>query len=249
MAASPDDAIAVPALHPLCKALVAALAATLVGVTLYSAFFGVFPGGIQRSAHLLLILLIVFVIGFGKALGDRPRGASGLLRAGWSLAAIGTAVAATGHHIVNFDAINGRFGAITQTEIWLGAALVVVIFDACRRTIGWAIVLLAAAFLAYALLGGHLPGPLGHRGYSLQRVASQIYLGGGGVFGTPLGVSATFVTAVVVLGALLEKTGGGQVMMDFAIALTGRMRGGPAKAAVVGSSLMGAISGTAVATC
>lgn len=247
MAASPDDGFAASVRHPLCEGLVAILSIGLVALTLYSAFYGVFPGGIQRSAHLLLILLIVFVIGLGNVLATPVRGARGVLEIGWSVLAMAVAVVAAGHHIVNFDAINGRYGAITPSEIWLAAALIAVIFDACRRTIGWAIVLLAAAFLAYALLGAYLPAPVGHRGYSLQRVASQIYLGGGGIFGTPLGVSATFVTAVVVLGALLEKTGGGQVMMDFAIALTGRMRGGPAKAAIVGSSLMGTISGTAVA--
>ncbi len=102
-------------------------------------------------------------------------------------------------------------------------------------------------FICYGLFGAYLPDPIANRGYSLKRVASQIYLGGGGIFGTPLGVSATFVTGVVVLGTLLEKAGAGQVLMDFATALTGRMQSGPEKAAVVGSSLMGMISGTAVA--
>lgn len=223
-------------------------ALSLIGLTLYSAFFGVFPDGIQRSAHLLIVLILV--AGYSLLDSFSAEGAQrqyGMLRRAFALILMLGGILATAHQLVNFDAINNRYGAITQYEIVFGVLLVLALFDACRRTIGWPIVLLAGAFLLYGLFGNYLPAPFNHRGYSLQRIMSQIYLGGGGIFGTPLGVSATFVTGVVVLGALLEKTGAGQVLMDFATALTGRMRGGPAKAAVVGSSLMGMISGTAVA--
>lgn len=227
--------------------VIALSAVLLVGLTLYTAFFGVFPDGIQRSAHLMLVMVLVFAAAFKATFEPEPRGPAVVLRRMWIIVALIGALIATGHQLLNFEAINNRYGAITDNEIILGTLLVVVLFDACRRTIGLPIVLLASIFLLYGLYGAYLPDGLAHRGYSLKRVASQIYLGGGGIFGTPLGVSATFVTGVVVLGALLEKTGAGQVLMDFATAMTGRMRGGPAKAAVVGSSLMGMISGTAVA--
>ena len=230
--------------------IIAATAVMLVGLTLYTAYFGVFPDGIQRSAHLLLVLILVFAIAFQSTFDAKAPAQNGslvMLRRLWIVVALTGGAIAAGHQLFNFEAINDRYGSITQIEIVFGAFLVVALFDACRRTIGWPIVILAGLFIAYGLLGAYLPDPIAHRGYSLKRVASQIYLGGGGIFGTPLGVSATFVTGVVVLGTLLEKTGAGQVMMDFATALTGRMRGGPAKAAVVGSSLMGMISGTAVA--
>lgn len=228
--------------------LIQATSAILIGLTLYTAYFGVFPDGIQRSAHLFLVLVLAFTMALFQS--DYGMEKTGLrLWAGrvWIVMALIGGAVATGHQLFNFDAINLRYGAILPFEIALGAVLIVVLFDACRRTIGWPIVILASAFMLYGLLGAYLPDPIGHRGYSVKRVMSQLYLGGGGVFGTPLGVSATFVTGVVALGALLEKTGAGQVLMDFATALTGRMRGGPAKAAVVGSSLMGMISGTAVA--
>lgn len=229
-------------------AIIIAAALGLVGLTLYTAYFGVFPDGIQRSAHLILVLVVVFAQALKSSFDpERASERAISLKRAWILLALLGGFVAGGHQLVNFEAINNRFGSILQFEIVLGTILVIVLFDACRRTIGWPIVLLAAAFVLYGLYGNYLPDPLAHRGYSLKRIASQIYLGGGGIFGTPLGVSATFVTGVVVLGALLEKTGAGQVLMDFATALTGRMRGGPAKAAVVGSSLMGMISGTAVA--
>jgi len=220
----------------------------LVGLTLYTAYFGVFPDGLQRSAHLLLVMALVYVGALRTSFsGDGAANGSVVLQRIWCLVVLSAGIIATGHHIINFDAINDRWGEITQLEIIFAVILVIALFDACRRTIGWPIVILAGIFIAYGLLGAYLPDGLAHRGYSLKRVTAQLYLGGGGIFGTPLGVSATFVTGVVVLGALLEKTGAGQVLMDFATGLTGRMRGGPAKAAVVGSSLMGMISGTAVA--
>ena len=224
------------------------VSALLVSLTLYTAYFGVFPDGLQRSAHLLLAMALVY-IGALRALvsADGSSGLNTTLQKLWILLVLAGGVVTTGHHIVNFDAINDRWGEITDYEIVFAVVLLVTLFDACRRTIGWPIVILAAIFIAYGLFGAYLPDGLAHRGYSLKRITAQLYLGGGGIFGTPLGVSATFVTGVVVLGALLEKTGAGQVLMDFATGLTGRMRGGPAKAAVVGSSLMGMISGTAVA--
>jgi TRAP transporter 4TM/12TM fusion protein len=227
--------------------VIGASAAILVGLTLYTAYFGVFPDGIQRSAHLLLVFVLVYAMAFRDTFDAGVGRAKLLLRRAWIVIALGLAVIAVGHQLVNFDAINARYGAITQIEVFLGIGLVIGLFDACRRRIGLAIVILAALFILYGLYGRYLPAPFGHRGYSLERIASQVYLGGGGIFGTPLGVSATFVTGVVALGALLERTGAGRVLMDFATALTGHLRGGPAKAAVVGSSLMGMISGTAVA--
>lgn len=222
------------------------ISVTLVGLTLYTAYFGVLPDGLQRSGHLLLVMALVYVGALKSSLQDE-KGTSALIKRLWMIVALSAGAIVTGHHLVNFDAINDRWGDITDYEIIFAVILVIVLFDACRRAIGWPIVILAALFIAYGLLGAYLPDGLAHRGYSLKRVTAQLYLGGGGIFGTPLGVSATFVTGVVVLGALLEKTGAGQVLMDFATGLTGRMRGGPAKAAVVGSSLMGMISGTAVA--
>lgn len=224
------------------------VSALLVSLTLYTAYFGVFPDGLQRSAHLILIIVLVYVAALRTS--TNTKGTSILIssvRKLWIVLVLVAGIIATGHHIVNFDAINDRWGEITNYEITFAVILIIALFDACRRTIGWPIVILASIFIAYGLFGAYLPDGLAHRGYSIKRVTAQLYLGGGGIFGTPLGVSSTFVTGVVVLGALLEKTGAGQVLMDFATGLTGRMRGGPAKAAVVGSSLMGMISGTAVA--
>ena len=158
---------------------------------------------------------------------------------------IGSAV--LGYQFFFYEDVVSRFGSITNYEMPIAILAIVLLLDATRRTIGWSMVGLAIFFLIYAFYGRYFPGLLAHRGYDMVRILEQVYLGADGIYGTPLGVSSTFVIIIVVLGALLEKTGASGVLMDIAVSMTRNSRGGPAKAAVVGSSLMGMISGTAVA--
>ena len=85
------------------------------------------------------------------------------------------------YHIIFFDAINDRWGELTSYEFYLGLAATFFLLDATRRTIGWPIAILAITFLLYALFGNYLPGEAGHRGYSLFRIMSHLYLGGSGI--------------------------------------------------------------------
>ncbi len=219
-------------------------AVLLTGFSLYTALFGVMSDMIQRSVHLGLVLLIVFLGALVPS--SLSLAQSALAKTTTSVLAVAGLVVMF-YHVVYFDQIADRYGDLTQLEFYLGIATVLIVLEATRRSIGLPIVILAVVFLLYAYFGGNLPGIAGHRGYNAERIISQLYLGGGGIFGTPLGVSATFVILIVLFGAVLETSGAGKVLMDIATALTGRSRGGPAKAAVVGSSLMGMISGTAVA--
>ncbi|WP_282610553.1 TRAP transporter permease [Pelagibius sp. Alg239-R121] len=214
----------------------------LIAFSLYTAAFGIFPDIIQRGVHLSLAIVLVYL----QASISRSGHIQAINRVVALLLGV-VAFSVTGYQVVFYDAVVSRYGAITDLEIIIAAVAVVLLLDATRRTIGWSMLVLALVFLAYAFWGNVLPGDLAHRGYDLKRVLSQVYLGADGIFGTPLGVSATFVILIVILGALLEASGASKVLMDVAVAMTGRSRGGPAKAAVVGSSLMGMISGTAVA--
>lgn len=226
--------------HPGYLFAIKAVSLFLVGFSLYTAMFGVLPDVQQRGVHLASVMGIVYLMAAGhpnRAAWHRPP----LLIMGM------LAVAASLYQTIFYDQVVARYGTITEPELWIAAFLLVLLFDATRRVIGWSMVVLAIFFLAYAFWGNFLPPDMGHRGYGLTRVFSQVFLGADGVFGTPLGVSATFVILIVIFGALLEATGATGVLMDVAVAMTGRSRGGPAKAAVVGSSLMGMISGTAVA--
>jgi TRAP-type uncharacterized transport system fused permease subunit len=111
-----------------------------------------------------------------------------------------------------------------------------------RRAVGLGMTIIGAVFVLYAFAGSRgelpfladwMPGILNHRGYSLDRLASQMTLGAEGIFGIPLGVAATFIFVFVLFGAFLEVTGAGKFFIDLAYAATGRQRGGPAKAAVI----------------
>ena len=215
------------------------VAVFLIAFSLYTAAFGVFPDVIQRGTHLALAIILVYL---GIITTNTTRLSTILL----VILAIFGAITSL-YQTIFYDDVVNRYGAMTDPEIWIAAVSVVILLDATRRTIGWSMVVLALIFLAYAFWGNYLWGDIAHRGYGLKRVLSQVYLGADGIFGTPLGVSSTFVVLIVILGALLESTGASKVLMDIAVSLTGRSRGGPAKAAVVGSSLMGMISGTAVA--
>lgn len=214
----------------------------LVLFSLYTAAFGVWSDVMQRGVHLSLVIILVYLHAATRAQESGNRFSVLALLA---LAVLGLCTA--GYQVAFYDAVVSRYGAMTDAEIIVATVAVVVLLDATRRTIGWSMVILALVFLAYAFWGNLLWGDIAHRGYDLKRVLGQVFLGSDGIFGTPLGVSATFVVLIVILGALLEGTGASGVLMDIAVAMTGRSRGGPAKAAVVGSSLMGMISGTAVA--
>jgi TRAP transporter 4TM/12TM fusion protein len=224
------------------KIAFATLSATLIILSLYTAMFGVFPDMIQRGAHISAVIGLVYVRLFGL---DSVGGLSWSRIKFFGLGVIGSAV--LGYQFFFYEDVVSRFGSITNYEMPIAVLAIILLLDATRRTIGWSMVGLAIFFLIYAFYGRYFPGLLAHRGYDMVRILEQVYLGADGIYGTPLGVSSTFVIIIVVLGALLEKTGASGVLMDIAVSMTRNSRGGPAKAAVVGSSLMGMISGTAVA--
>jgi TRAP transporter 4TM/12TM fusion protein len=112
---------------------------------------------------------------------------------------------------------------------------------------GWPLPIVAIFALIYALFGPYFPGLLGHGGFPLKELAPFEYLRTDGIFGVPLGVSASFIFLFVLFGAFLSSSGAGKFFIDLAVALTGRSQGGPGKAAVIASGLMGTVSGSSVA--
>jgi len=249
--ADPLDARPKHPQHPVVLRAIAVIGIALSLFQLYSA--GVQPLGLfyQRPIHLGFVLVLCFLIYpvFG------PYRARGVL--GWAI----DALLIVGGVIVglwlpvNIDTIaNAIFPR--QIDVLVGILTVLLVLEAARRAVGFTMTVIAAVFLAYAFAGRRgelpwladwLPGILNHRGYSLDRVASQMTLGAEGIFGIPLGVAATFIFVFVLFGAVLEVSGAGKFFIDLAYATTGRQRGGPAKAAVIASAGMGSISGSAIA--
>ncbi len=231
-------------------------AITVIGIALslfqlYAA--GVQPLGLfyQRPIHLGFVLVLCFLIYpvFGR---DRPRG-----MLGWAIdgVLIAASVLAGAWVPTNIDIIANQVFP-RDIDVWVGIVTIVVVLEAARRAVGLGMTVIGALFIVYAFAGSRgelpfladtMPGILNHRGYSLDRVASQMTLGAEGIFGIPLGVAATFVFIFVLFGAFLEVTGAGKFFIDLAYAAAGKQRGGPAKAAVIASAGMGSISGSAIA--
>ncbi len=136
--------------------------------------------------------------------------------------------------------------SMTKILYVFGIITTLLVLEAARRVLGLVLPLIAVITILYALYGGNLPGLLGHRGYSFARVVTTIF-SDQGVYGTPIGVSASNVYLFLLFAAFLAASGADKIFQDIAIALTGRKRGGPAKMAVVASALFGSISGSAVA--
>ena len=149
---------------------------------------------------------------------------------------------------IDGQSLGNRAGFETATETVIGLVGLVVIIEAARRSLGWAMPVLSIAFLLYAVFGSSFPSWLfPHRGYSVDRIVAQTFLHSQGVFGVALSVMFTYVFLFVIFGAFLEATGATRFIVDFAHRVFGRSPGGPAKVAVLSSGLMGSLSGSAVA--
>jgi TRAP transporter 4TM/12TM fusion protein len=140
-----------------------------------------------------------------------------------------------------------RAGKFLDVDVIMGTILILLVLEAARRSAGWPVPIVAIFFLLYALLGPYLPEFLIHKGYSIKRISTYLALSTDGVFGVPLGVSATFIFLFILYGAILQKSGAGKFFTDLAFSVTGWSRGGPAKAAVTSSCFFGMISGSSVA--
>lgn len=147
----------------------------------------------------------------------------------------------------DYDGLIMRQGMPNQLDIWMGTILILLLLEAARRSLGPALSILAGLFLLYVFAGPYMPEVLRHRGVPLDFVISDMYLSTTGIFGVPLGVSVDFVFLFVLFGALLDKAGGGKYFIDVAFSALGTYRGGPAKAAVVASGMMGLVSGSSIA--
>jgi TRAP transporter 4TM/12TM fusion protein len=142
---------------------------------------------------------------------------------------------------INYEYITTRIfyvDDLTTTDMIMGTIMTVMVLEATRRVIGWALPLTAIVFLVYGLFIARLEP---------MRMLDQLYMTTEGIFGIPLSVSASYVLIFVLFGSFMERTGTGQLFMDFALSITGHTAGGPGKVSVVSSSLFGTISGSAVA--
>ena len=147
----------------------------------------------------------------------------------------------------NYDALNARSGDWSQLDIVMGIVSIILIIEASRRVLGMALGIIAVVFLVYDRFGEIMPELIAHKDASINKIIGQMYLTTEGIFGVPLGVSASYVFLFVLFGALLERAGAGAYFINLAYSLLGKYDGGPAKASVAASGMMGIISGSSIA--
>ncbi|MDH5540023.1 MAG: TRAP transporter permease [Rhizobacter sp.] len=224
--------LAVPVI--LTRRLITAIAVAMSVFHLYVAFVGPPDAYVMRGSHLTFALVLAFLIMPGRN-GQAER-------VGWfDVLLVLAAAAAALYPSANLDYIQNRMYYVDDpraADYVFGGALVVLILEATRRATGWALPITAISFLAYGLT-------LGNQSFGIM--LDQLYLTTEGIFGIPLYVSATYVMLFILFGAFVERSGAGKLFMDFALAIAGHTSGGPAKVAVITSSLFGTVSGSAVA--
>jgi TRAP transporter 4TM/12TM fusion protein len=157
------------------------------------------------------------------------------------------AAAAALYLAVFYLELSERQGAPIPLDIVVGIALIVLLLEAARRSLGPFLVIVVSVFILYAFFGPYMPDVIAFKGVSLSRFISQITISTEGIYGIPLDVSAMIVFLFVLFGSMLDKAGGGKFFIDLAFSLLGRYKGGPAKAAVLASGLTGLVSGSSIA--
>jgi TRAP transporter 4TM/12TM fusion protein len=211
---------------------------------LWMAAFHPLSSQVIRAIHVGFVLLMVFALSppFKNASPTLARWGRIL---GWVLGITGF-VFSLYHWVYEAD-LTQRAGDLIPMDWVVGVTLVLLVFEAARRAMGWGLPLICATFLLYALFGQHLPGMLAHRGFGIDQIVSTLAFGTEGIYGTPTYVSSSYIFLFILFGAFLEQAGMIRLFNDFALGTVGHTRGGPAKVSVISSALMGTINGSGVA--
>lgn len=204
---------------------------------LYSASIGVMPAYTQSAIHWGIIGSYIMITKPFKFKGGKwISGALVLINIFLSIA-----------QIVLQNKFVQTAGIYSQLDIWISIVAIAMAIIIARRVIGNILPIISILFISYALLGNHLPGMLKTVKFSVSRIAPYLFTSSDGIYGQTLYVSAQFIFLFVLFGSILEMTGAGEFFVNIAFALTGRIKGGPAQAAVYSSMLMGTINGSGAA--
>jgi TRAP transporter 4TM/12TM fusion protein len=199
--------------------------------------------GAYRPAFLAVALFLTFLVFGGRSHRDaRPT----LLD--WALAV--ASLVAVGYASVTSDELFRHAADPDVIDLVFGVATILLVLEATRRTVGWILPAICLAFIVYAYFGGLIPDAtrLGHKGYGLDRIVGQSYLGLEGIFGVPLDVAATYIVLFAIYGAVLEYSGASRFFVEISHAAFGRSRTGPGRTTTLAGFLLGTVSGSGVAT-
>ena len=207
---------------------------------LYAAY-SIVPTQTLRPVHVGFMLFLSFLL-FPVAKRFRHRAYW------WDWAAALVSVGIIAYLIAGGDDFTDRATTPDRWDLILGVALIVLVLEATRRTSGWVMPAVVLGFIAYALLGPHLPAPWTHRGYDMDRLVGHMFMTLEGIFGTAVDVSSTLIILFTIYGAFLQYSGAGKFYIDFSFAAMGNKPAGAGRTVVLASFLLGGPSGSGVAT-
>lgn len=208
---------------------------------LYTATFGVLDAHLQRAIHLAFGFSLIYLLYPGRK--NWSRSVMHPLDVFFAVLSVASAL----YIVIFYDELVLRAGMNTEFDFSIAFIGTLLLFEAARRVVGWPMLTVALFFMFYAFAGPYMPGILAHRGVGVQEMFDHLFFTTEGIFGTPLGVSSTFIYLFILFGSYLEATGLGKLFIDLANAVAGWAAGGPAKVAVLSSGLMGTVSGSSVA--
>jgi TRAP transporter 4TM/12TM fusion protein len=218
-------------------------------VAVAMALFHIYTAGtgawvLQNTVHLMFAFLLIFI-----TYPPRKGGAAKNVVPARDVVLMMLGLGCNVYYMLNLERILYDMGYVSPNtpDIILGAVMVVLVLEAARRTMGWILPIISTVALFYAFFGPYFPGKWAHSGFSAKDLIASLYLGELGVYGAIMRVSASVIAIFVIFGGLLVQTGGGDVFIRLAYALTGRLTGGPPKVAVISSMLFGMISGSTAA--
>ena len=228
--------------------LVRLIAVGLASFHVYTGYFGTFYPYVQRSVPVMLALVLTFLTIRGGKRGD---GDEKIPLHDWGLALL--AIPVIGYVTYNSEYLANRWPmtpsfAMSDVEIACGVVASLLILEATRRVLGWLLVIVAAVSLLYTYYGEHIPILVfRHRPYTFEHMLDYLYMTDNGIWGVALGVAATYIVLFIIFGAFAEKAGVSRFFIDFANAIAGHTKGGPAKVAIVSSAMIGSVTGSTVA--
>jgi TRAP transporter 4TM/12TM fusion protein len=219
---------------------VTAIAVTMTLFHLYAAY-DIVPTQPLRYTHVAFVMVLCF-LSFPLAERFRNR-----IR-WWDVAAAAASVAILVYAIWGGEEFTDRATSPTRLDVTLGVIFIILLLEATRRTSGWIMPFVGLLFIAYAMLGPHLPPPWTHRGYDLSRLVGHLFITLEGIFGVAVDVSSTLIILFTIYGAFLQHSGAGKFFIDFSLAMMGGKPNSAGRTVVLSSFLLGGPSGSGVAT-
>jgi TRAP transporter 4TM/12TM fusion protein len=208
---------------------------------LFTSGFGTFSALRHRSLHVLGMMIIIFL-----STGIPARNKSKLYF-GFSILLSVLSLITLLYIVPNADEIPTHEGNPTALDMIFGTLTLFLVLEATRRTVGPALAIIALIFIFFTIAGPWLPGMLGHSAFTWSEVINNQFIATEGIWGTPTATMATFIIIFLIFAGLMVECGMLKIFVDLAKRLVGRRIGGPAKSAVMGAAIVGALSGSAAA--